>query len=58
MLESPADDLALLHRLLERKIYLAQRYTSGVGGLRASTHFFNRREDVDTLLRALRELAR
>jgi selenocysteine lyase/cysteine desulfurase len=54
---TPEEDRALLNALLERKIYLAQRYTSGVGGLRASLHFFNDEEDVDALLGALEELA-
>jgi selenocysteine lyase/cysteine desulfurase len=58
MYDEPEDDGRLLDRLLERKIYLAQRYTSGIGGLRASTHFFNDDGDVDALLAALRELAR
>ena len=54
--DSPEEDRALLEKLLARKIYLAQRYTSGVGGLRASTHFFNNEEDVENLLEAIREL--
>jgi selenocysteine lyase/cysteine desulfurase len=54
--DTPEEDRALLDELLTRKIYLAQRYTSGVGGIRASTHFFNDESDVDALLLALREL--
>lgn len=54
--ESPEEDRALLNRVLERKIFLAQRYTSGIGGIRVSTHFFNNQDDVDALLTALREL--
>jgi len=57
LLESPAHDRNLLDRLLERGIYLAQRYTSGVGGIRASVHFFNNEEDVDALLAALKEMS-
>ncbi|MBT8396386.1 MAG: aminotransferase class V-fold PLP-dependent enzyme [Gemmatimonadetes bacterium] len=54
--DSPDGDRALLDSLLDRGIYLAQRYTSGVGGLRASTHFYNNGEDVDRLLNAIEEL--
>ena len=43
-------------RHFSRKIYLAQRYTSGIGGIRASTHFYNNEEDVDELLCAIEEL--
>ncbi len=49
MCDSPEEDRALLEELLTRKIYLAQRYTSGIGGIRASTHFFNNDDDVDAL---------
>ncbi len=56
--ETPDQDRQLLAGLLDRGIYLAQRYTSGVGGLRASTHFFNNEEDVDRLLTAIEEEAR
>jgi selenocysteine lyase/cysteine desulfurase len=55
--DSPEEDRALLEALLDRGIYLAQRYTSGVGGLRASTHFYNNEEDVERLLDAIRDLA-
>ncbi len=54
--DTPEEDRALLGRLLEKRIYLAQRYTSGVGGLRVSTHFFNDEEDVARLLEAIEEL--
>ena len=57
MFDTPEKDRALLEELLTRKIYLAQRYTSGVGGIRASTHFYNDAEDVEALLGALEELA-
>jgi selenocysteine lyase/cysteine desulfurase len=55
--ETPEQDRQLLEALLERGIFLAQRYTSGVGGLRASTHFFNNEDDVDQLLGSIEELA-
>jgi len=56
MHDSPEGDRVLLEKLLENKIYIAQRYTSGVGGLRASTHFYNNEEDVESLLNAIEEL--
>jgi cysteine desulfurase/selenocysteine lyase len=58
LFDTPEEDRVLLDELLNRKIYLAQRYTSGIGGIRASTHFFNNEEDVDALLHALLELTR
>ncbi len=54
--ETPDQDRQLLEALGERGILLAQRYTSGVGGLRASIHFFNNEEDVDRLLTAIEDL--
>ena len=50
------EDLALLEKLLARRILLAQRFTSGVGGLRASTHFYNDDEDIGRFLEALGDL--
>lgn len=45
----PASDRALVDRLLARRIFVSIRYTSGVGGIRVSTHFFNSEEDIDRL---------
>jgi len=56
MYDSALKDRELLNRLLARRIFMAQRYTSGVGGLRIATHFFNNDEDVEYLLKALEEL--
>ena len=53
--DSPEEDRILLDKLLEQKIYLAQRYTSGIGGIRASTHFYNNAEDIEVLLSAIEE---
>jgi selenocysteine lyase/cysteine desulfurase len=50
----PARDTALLPGLLDRRILLSQRYTAGVGGLRASVHFFNTADDVRQLLEGVR----
>jgi selenocysteine lyase/cysteine desulfurase len=47
--EGPARDRELMHRLWDRRVVLSQRYTAGVGGLRASVHLFNNEEDVNRL---------
>jgi selenocysteine lyase/cysteine desulfurase len=39
--EDPRQDRALLESLLAGRIYVAVRYTSQVGGIRVSTHYFN-----------------
>jgi selenocysteine lyase/cysteine desulfurase len=51
-------ELDLLGRLNERKIAVNVRWMKGQGGLRASIHAMNSREDVARLLAALRELLR
>jgi cysteine desulfurase/selenocysteine lyase len=50
---SPKDDLALRDYLLGRGIVVSVRYTSGVGGVRVSTHVYNNESDVDRLLEAI-----
>jgi selenocysteine lyase/cysteine desulfurase len=52
--QGPARDTACLQRLLDRRIWISQRYTAGVGGLRVSVHFFNNEDDVESLVAALR----
>jgi selenocysteine lyase/cysteine desulfurase len=49
-LGSPERNLSLMEHLLERKVMVSVRYTSGVGGVRVSCHFFNSAEDVARLL--------
>jgi len=48
-------NLALMTRLQERKILVSVRYTSGVGGIRVSCHFYNSQEDIERLLDAVRD---
>lgn len=52
--EDPADDLLVLNRMLTERILISIRYTSGVGGLRVSTHYYNTEDDVFRLCEALR----
>ena len=47
---SPKDDLALRDYLLARDVVVSVRFTSGVGGVRVSTHLYNDESDVDRLL--------
>jgi selenocysteine lyase/cysteine desulfurase len=51
---SPEDDLALRDYLLAHDIAVSVRYTSGIGGIRVSTHVYNNEGDVDRLLEAVR----
>jgi cysteine desulfurase/selenocysteine lyase len=51
--QGPERDRDCLHRLWKENVILSQRYTAGVGGLRASVHFYNNEEDVERLLGAL-----
>ncbi len=57
-LGSAERDVALMERLLERRILVAVRYTSRVGGVRVSCHFYNNEADVERLLEALASLGR
>jgi selenocysteine lyase/cysteine desulfurase len=52
----PDEDAELVKKLVARKIFLSMRYTSRVGGIRVSVHYFNNEEDIDGLLAALRKL--
>jgi cysteine desulfurase/selenocysteine lyase len=53
-----AQNVALMNRLLEKKILVSVRYTSNVGGVRVSCHFYNSIEDLDRLLSELKQLLR
>jgi cysteine desulfurase/selenocysteine lyase len=55
---SPDADVALMEFLLDRRILVSVRYTSHVGGVRVSCHFFNSIDDVDRLLNAVEEYQR
>jgi selenocysteine lyase/cysteine desulfurase len=47
-----------MQRLLDRKILVSVRYTSFVGGVRVSCHFFNSQADIEMLLAAVGEILR
>ncbi len=49
-LGSAERNLALMNHLLNHRILVSVRYTSGVGGVRVSCHFFNSRDDLSRLL--------
>jgi len=49
---SSQQNLALMEKLLAQNILVSVRYTSHVGGVRVSCHFFNAKEDIDRLLAA------
>ncbi|MBF5058802.1 aminotransferase class V-fold PLP-dependent enzyme [Candidatus Neptunochlamydia vexilliferae] len=51
----PEKDLALANQLLKKKIYISLRYTSNLGGLRISTHYFNNEEDIFKLIQGIKE---
>ncbi|HET9529583.1 MAG TPA: aminotransferase class V-fold PLP-dependent enzyme [Blastocatellia bacterium] len=44
------ENLALMERLLDRRVLVSVRYTSHIGGVRVSCHFYNSFEDLDRLL--------
>jgi selenocysteine lyase/cysteine desulfurase len=52
---SAEENVKLMNRLQERKILVSVRYTSQVGGVRVSCHFYNSAEDVETLLEAVKQ---
>ena len=55
-LGSAEQNVGLMNRLLEKKILVSVRYTSNVGGVRVSCHFYNSTEDIDRLLSELKLL--
>ena len=54
--DDPQENADFVERLLDERIFVSLRYTSGVGGIRVSTHYFNDRDDLDALLTAMRRL--
>lgn len=56
-LDTPAQDLALVEKILEHKVYISIRYTANIGGIRISTHFFNNEDDILKLIETLKVCA-
>ena len=54
---SAEENLRLMNRLLEKRILVSVRYTSKVGGIRVSCHFYNLLEDVAALLNELQSFS-
>lgn len=48
--EAHGENEAFLGAWLDERVFVAMRYTSGVGGIRVSTHFYNDDGDVDRLV--------
>ena len=55
--DDPGENQDFLDGLLDERIYVSLRYTSGVGGIRVSTHYFNDESDLEVLLSAVRRLS-
>ena len=43
-------EAALIEHMLDQRVLVSHRYTSGVGGVRVSCHFFNNLADIERLL--------
>lgn len=54
--ESEAADADLRERLIKAGVLISVRYTSNVGGLRVSVHYYNSRDDIAGLLDAIKKL--
>ncbi len=50
---SAEQNVALMNRLQQEKILVSVRYTSYVGGIRVSCHFYNSEDDIERLLQAV-----
>ena len=48
----------LLSKLHKKRIYVAMRFTSNIGGIRVSCQYFNNKEDIDILLSELENAAK
>ncbi|MGH9774395.1 MAG: aminotransferase class V-fold PLP-dependent enzyme [Candidatus Acidiferrales bacterium] len=57
-LGSAAKNVAAMEHLLDARVMVSVRYTSGVGGVRVSCHFFNSQNDIERLLEELRKILR
>jgi cysteine desulfurase / selenocysteine lyase len=53
---SAQEDVRVMNELLAKRILVSVRYTSRVGGIRVSCHFYNSATDIDALLRELQRV--
>jgi len=53
---SAQENVRIMNALLAKKILASVRYTSNVGGIRVSCHFYNSAEDIDALLAELQRI--
>ncbi len=53
-----AANVALMERLLSAQVLVSVRYTSGVGGVRVSSHLYNNADDIGRLLEVLSDWKR
>jgi selenocysteine lyase/cysteine desulfurase len=56
--EDPVRNLNIVNKLLDQDILISMRYSSGIGGIRVSTHYFNNNKDIQILLDALDAITR
>ena len=52
---SAEQNVKVMQALQEKRILVSVRYTSQVGGIRVSCHFYNSADDIDRLLTALKQ---
>jgi selenocysteine lyase/cysteine desulfurase len=52
---SAQGNVKLMERLLDHKVLVSVRYTSHIGGVRVSCHFFNSIQDMDRLLNLIED---
>jgi len=53
--DTPKQNQKLLKKILQERIFISIRYTSHIGGIRVSTHFYNTEEDILKLITALKK---
>jgi len=51
---SAEENVQLMNHLLAKKILVSVRYTSNVGGVRVSCHYYDSKDDIEALLEAVR----
>lgn len=52
--EDLREEMGLLEELHRQRVYVSMRFTSCVGGIRVSCHYFNNQQDIDRLISCLR----